>query len=186
MNHHAKSHDEVRKSVRTGYADIATRGSTLGTSSCCGSFQSCYGSQRLAEQIRYSDAEPADLPASAHMGLSCGNSNAIASLKPGEVALDLGSGGGFDCFIAGAERVENTERFAREAGLTDIQLEHKPQYIEAMTSFEDPLNRKIIAALPAGTRPAEFITSLNVTARKPESSSCRPSVPHVFRSSTAT
>lgn len=273
----------IREKVRTGYADIATRGSTLGAGGCCGPSQSCCAPQRLAEQIGYSDSELTELPEGADMGLSCGNPTAIASLKPGEIVLDLGSGGGFDCFIAGpkvgaggralgvdmtpemlskargniaaytertgldnvefrlgeiehlpvadnsvdvvisncvinlspdkpqvwreiarvlkpggrvavsdlallrplpeavrsdvealvgciagAELVENTARFAREAGLTAIQLEHKPQYIEAMTSFEDPLYQKIIGALPAGTRPADFLTSLDVTARKPE------------------
>jgi hypothetical protein len=49
----------------------------------------------------------------------------------------------------------------------DIRLEQKPDYVAAMTSFHDPLYQKISAALPSGTRPADFITSLNVTARKP-------------------
>jgi SAM-dependent methyltransferase len=70
--------------------------------------------------------------------------------------------------IAGAELVENTERFAREAGLVDVRLEKKASYVEAMTTFEDPLYQKIVAALPAGTRAADFITSLNVIAHKPE------------------
>jgi arsenite methyltransferase len=70
--------------------------------------------------------------------------------------------------VAGAVLVSDTERFAREAGLVNIHLEQKHEYIESMTSFEDPLYQKIAAALPAGTRPADFVTSLNVTARKPE------------------
>jgi arsenite methyltransferase len=64
--------------------------------------------------------------------------------------------------------VADTERFAREAGLVDLRLEQKPDYVASMTSFEDPLYRKIAAALPKGTRPADFVTSLNVTARQPE------------------
>jgi SAM-dependent methyltransferase len=55
----------------------------------------------LAEQLGYSEADLATLPEGANMGLSCGNPTAIAALKPGEVVLDLGSGGGFDVFIAG-------------------------------------------------------------------------------------
>jgi AhpD family alkylhydroperoxidase len=215
------------------------------------------------------------------MGLSCGNPAALAALKPGEVVLDLGSGGGFDVFIAGrkvgatgraigvdmtpemlakarhnttgyhketgldnvefrlgeiehlpvadnsvdviisncvinlspakpqvwremarvlkpggrvavsdmallkplppevlkvvealvgcvagAALVSDTERMAREAGLTDIVLKSKPGYVEAMSNFEDPLYRKIVEHLPAGTKPADFITSLEVQARK--------------------
>jgi SAM-dependent methyltransferase len=51
--------------------------------------------------VGYGDGELAKLPEGANMGLSCGNPTALASLKPGEVVLDLGSGGGFDVFIAG-------------------------------------------------------------------------------------
>ena len=55
---------------------------------------------------------------------------------------------------------------ARVAGLTDVVLTPKPDYVKAMTDWEDPLYRKIIAHLPAGTKPADFITSLEVKARK--------------------
>lgn len=55
----------------------------------------------LAQQIGYSSAELAALPEGANMGLSCGNPNALAAPQAGEVMLDLGSGGGFDVFIAG-------------------------------------------------------------------------------------
>jgi AhpD family alkylhydroperoxidase len=68
--------------------------------------------------------------------------------------------------VAGAVLVSDTERMAREAGLTDIVLKTKPGYVEAMTNFEDPLYRKIVKHLPAGTKPADFITSLEVQARK--------------------
>jgi ubiquinone/menaquinone biosynthesis C-methylase UbiE len=54
----------------------------------------------VAKAVGYSDAELATLPDGANMGLSCGNPGAIAALKPGEVVLDLGSGGGFDVFLA--------------------------------------------------------------------------------------
>ena len=63
---------------------------------------------QLARHIGYSAEELAALPEGANMGLSCGNPNALASLQPGEVVLDLGSGGGFDVFIAGG-------RWARRA-----------------------------------------------------------------------
>src|ERR1019366_6210252 len=73
---------------------------------CCGSTPSSCGSnpvasEHLAKHIGYSPEELAALPEGANMGLSCGNPTALASLKPGEVVLDLGSGGGFDVFIAG-------------------------------------------------------------------------------------
>ena len=280
----------VRERVRAGYAEVARAG-RLGKaaegSSCCSS-KSCCGSpttdaDRSAQKLGYNEAELATLPDGANMGLSCGNPTALASLRPGEVVLDLGSGGGFDCFlagprvgatgrvigvdmtpemlskarhnveayrertsldnvefrlgeiehlpvsddsvdviisncvinlspdkpqvwrdiarvlkpggrvavsdlallrplpeavrsmvealvgcVAGAVLVSDTERFAREAGLVDIRLEQKPDLIASLASNQDPLFQKVAAVLPAGTSPADFVTSLNVTARKPK------------------
>ena len=56
----------------------------------------------VAEAFGYSPEELASIPAEAHMGLSCGNPTAFASLKPGEVVVDLGCGGGLDVFLAAA------------------------------------------------------------------------------------
>jgi len=92
-----RSKQAVRESVRKGYAAIATSGG-----SCCGPTKGCCGSGDAAsvgKTVGYTDAELATLPDGANMGLSCGNPGAIASLKPGEVVLDLGSGGGFDVFL---------------------------------------------------------------------------------------
>lgn len=93
---------ETRERVREGYANVAT----LDTG-CCGPSKGCCGGasadavSMLAASVGYSDAELAGLPEGANMGLSCGNPTALAELKAGEVVLDLGSGGGFDVFIAG-------------------------------------------------------------------------------------
>ena len=281
----SKTPEEVRQAVRTGYSQIAKSGG-----SCCGSTPSSCGStpvdaENLARHIGYSADELAALPDGANMGLSCGNPNALAALKPGEVVLDLGSGGGFDVFIAGkkigtdglaigvdmtaemlakarknietyrqasglnnvefrlgeiehlpvADRsvdaiisncvinlspdkpqvwreiarvlkpggrvavsdlallkplpagisqmvealvgcvagavlVSETERMAREAGLTDIVLNTRGAYIDGMVDWQDPLYQKIIANLPAGAKPSEYITSLEITGRKPAES----------------
>ncbi|MBX3360874.1 MAG: arsenite methyltransferase [Phycisphaeraceae bacterium] len=286
--------DEVRSQVREGYSSIARSGSwnggdaatggccagTVQSGGCCG--PSTFSPEQLAAAIGYSRGEPASMPEGANMGLSCGNPTAIASLKPGEVVLDLGSGGGFDCFIAGpkvgssgrvigvdmtpemlskarrniasytsqtglsnvefrlgeiehlpvadasvdvvlsncvlnlspdkgrvwreiarvlkpggrvaasdlalllplpqrvvsdvealigcvagAVLVEETRRQAADAGLREIVLTPKAAYIEAMTNWEDPLFRKIMDALPAGSKPSDYITSLDIAARKP-------------------
>ena len=69
--------------------------------------------------------------------------------------------------VAGAVLVEETRRQMTEAGFESIELRGKPEYIEAMTNWEDPLYRKIIAALPAGTKPSDFVTSLDISARRP-------------------
>jgi arsenite methyltransferase len=68
--------------------------------------------------------------------------------------------------VAGAVLVEETRAQMAAAGLSDITLTPKPRYIEAMTHWEDPLYRRIVQSLPAGTKPSDFITSLDIAARK--------------------
>lgn len=93
---------DIHEMVRKGYAQIA-----LGEAQpCCGPTPCCGGNPadeatRLAQAIGYGAAELHNLPEEANMGLSCGNPTALAALRQGEVVLDLGSGGGFDAFIAG-------------------------------------------------------------------------------------
>lgn len=89
--------EQIREAVREGYGKIAKTGGTCGSASCCGSG----AAEQVARTVGYSEAELATLPEGANMGLSCGNPTALASLQAGEVVLDLGSGGGFDVFIAG-------------------------------------------------------------------------------------
>ena len=91
--------EEVRKVVREGYAQVAKSGS-----SCCGPQSSCCGATNVAtdasKRIGYTDEDIQSVPEGANLGLGCGNPVAVASLKKGEVVLDLGSGAGFDCFLA--------------------------------------------------------------------------------------
>lgn len=91
--------EEIKKVVREGYAKIAKTGS-----SCCAPTSSCCGTGNMADdiskQIGYSDNELTSVPDSANLGLGCGNPTAMASIKEGETVLDLGSGAGFDCFLA--------------------------------------------------------------------------------------
>ncbi len=274
-----KNVDTIRAKVRDGYGAIARQGG-----SCCGPAKSCCGTgnaDALAAGVGYAADDLASLPEGANMGLSCGNPTAMAALKPGEVVLDLGSGGGFDVFIAaqkvgpegraigvdmtpdmlmkargnvpafrartglhnvefrlgeiehlpladnsvdviisncvinlspdkaqvwremhrvlkpggrvavsdlallqplprvfsemvealvgcvaGAVLVADTERMARDAGFTDMTLTPKSGYIAQMTEWQDPLYRKIIENLPAGASLEEYVTSLEVSARK--------------------
>ena len=69
--------------------------------------------------------------------------------------------------VAGAVLVSETEQLARAAGLVAIKLTPKPDYVNGLTDWQDPLYCKIIDHLPAGAKPADYITSLEVTARKP-------------------
>ena len=273
--------ESVRQTIREGYGKIAVDGG-----SCCSTAVSCCGSsaevsQRLAEHIGYRTEELATLPEGANMGLSCGNPTAVASLKAGEVVLDLGAGGGFDAFIAsqkvgdtgrvigvdmtpqmlakarnnissyrqrtgldnvefrlgeiehlpvadssvdviisncvinlspdkpqvwreiarvlkpggrvaisdlallkplppavmemvealigcvaGAVLVSDTEQMAQATGLIDIRLNCRSGYVDGLVDGQDPLYQKIMAHLPPGSKPSDYITSLEVTARK--------------------
>ena len=94
---------EIKKKVREGYAKIAKK-----ESSCCTPVSSCCGSadlaQTISKNIGYTDEELESIPEGANLGLGCGNPVALASLAEGETVLDLGSGAGFDCFLA-ANRV---------------------------------------------------------------------------------
>ena len=100
--------EDVRDIVREKYGEIAVKKST-----CCGPVHTCCGSANPAESISkgmgYSEKELKSVPDDANLGLGCGNPTALASLKKGEVVLDLGSGGGLDCFLA-AEEVGKTGR----------------------------------------------------------------------------
>ena len=90
---------EIKKAVREGYAEIAKR-----ERSCCTPASPCCGgadpAQDISKQIGYSDEELKSVPEDANLGLGCGNPIALASLAEGETVLDLGSGAGFDCFLA--------------------------------------------------------------------------------------
>jgi SAM-dependent methyltransferase len=284
--------------VRRGYAAIAEQGrwSSVASSdassdaACCAPSSTaggCCGADAIsaddvARAVGYSAADLGSLPEGANLGLSCGNPTALASLKPGEVVLDLGAGGGFDCFlagprvgasgrvigvdmtpemlgrarrnletyrdrsgldnvelrlgeieslpvadasvdvvisncvlnlspdkprvwreiarvlkpggrvavsdlallrplpeavradvealvgcVAGAVLVDETIRMASEAGLEQVEVTGKPEYVAALESAQDPLYRSIAERLPAGLSAADLITSADVRAVKP-------------------
>jgi len=136
--------DEVRQSVRQRYAGVARSGNDS-----CGATKSCCpgpSPDAVATRLGYSDEELGAAPAGANLGLGCGNPGAIAGLKPGETVLDLGSGGGFDCFLAGRqvgdagrvigvdmtpEMVALARENARKSGVENVEfrlgeIEHLP------------------------------------------------------------
>ncbi|MFX0142325.1 MAG: arsenite methyltransferase, partial [Candidatus Hodarchaeota archaeon] len=101
---HKMKDDEIRSMVRDSYAKTAKGKSRSNVSSCCGTKQL---EEELSKKIGYSEEELKSVPEGANLGLGCGNPTALASLKEGEVVLDLGSGAGFDCFLA-ANKVGKT------------------------------------------------------------------------------
>jgi SAM-dependent methyltransferase len=96
---------EIKTMVRERYGNIATSAAA----GCCEPAASCCAPstpvdvQDKARRMGYSDAEVAAIPDGANLGLGCGNPQAIAALRPGETVIDLGSGAGFDCFLAARE-----------------------------------------------------------------------------------
>ena len=96
--------DEVRQAVRESYAKVAEASNE---GACCGPESSCCGvsdddqiNTIISQRLGYSSDELVSVPEGADMGLGCGNPQAIASIQSDETVLDLGSGGGFDCFLA--------------------------------------------------------------------------------------
>lgn len=96
--------DKIRNNVRENYKKIALN--VVNNNSCCA--PSCcepednqnISIEEISKKMGYSVEELESIPNGANMGLGCGNPQAIAELKEGEAILDLGSGGGFDCFLA--------------------------------------------------------------------------------------
>jgi SAM-dependent methyltransferase len=139
--------EKVRDHIRDNYSAVALQSKEGG---CCGSACGCgTGTVSLLEAstlIGYSEDELSAVPSGSNMALGCGNPTAIAALKPGEIVLDLGSGGGFDCFLARAkvgdtgyvigvdmtpEMVKLSRKNAAESGFSNMEfrlgeIEHLP------------------------------------------------------------
>ena len=127
--------EEVRKIVREGYGEIAVGEKCgCGPVSACGC---CNPTDTVSKAIGYTDEELGALPDGADLGLGCGNPTALASLKEGEVVLDLGAGAGIDCFLAGravgesgkvigvdmtAEMIEKARENARKGDYRNVEF----------------------------------------------------------------
>lgn len=126
---------DIKKIVREGYAKIAKQnGSCCSTSSCCGNGNLA---QTISKSIGYSEEEMKAVPENANLGLGCGNPVALASLKNGDAVLDLGSGAGFDAFLAAqrvgkagrvigvdmtAEMIEKATANAKKGGYSNVEF----------------------------------------------------------------
>jgi SAM-dependent methyltransferase len=94
---------QIKEMVRARYGSIAAATDAAccapAASSCCGP-EAARASHDKSRRMGYSEAELASVPEDADLGLGCGNPQAIAAMQPGETVVDLGSGAGFDCFLA--------------------------------------------------------------------------------------
>jgi len=95
--------EDIRRAVRDRYGSIAREGSTGAGCSCCSDDGVGLDLVTLGETVGYSKTELGVAPEGTNLGLGCGNPTSLASLKTGETVLDLGSGAGFDCFLASKE-----------------------------------------------------------------------------------
>ncbi|MCK9565157.1 MAG: arsenite methyltransferase [Methanothrix sp.] len=126
---------EIKRAVKEGYARIAKQATSYYSSrSCCGCGDI---PEEISKRMGYSDEEISAAPPESNMGLGCGNPVALASLREGEVVLDMGAGAGFDCFLASSrvgasgkvigvditsEMVDRARANARKGGYTNIDF----------------------------------------------------------------
>jgi SAM-dependent methyltransferase len=123
---------DIRDRVRERYADVAR---TAGVESCCGG-SSC-STVETSQAVGYSPDELSSIPDAANLGVGCGNPTAVAEIREGETVVDLGSGGGIDCFLAAKatgpsgrvigidmtdEMLDRARRAARDGGFTNVEF----------------------------------------------------------------
>jgi len=100
--------EEIKKAVKDRYGQIAAIGSSCcATTTCCGTTAEVNAAESISKKLGYSEEEIHSVPVNSNLGLGCGNPTALAALEPGETVLDLGSGAGFDVFLA-AQQVGKT------------------------------------------------------------------------------
>ena len=128
----AKKEEEIKKLVKEGYGKVASR-----KHSCCDlggvHSQKKDFTEKISKTIGYSDKDMSSVPDESNLGLGCGNPIALASLREGDSVLDLGSGAGFDCFLA-ANKVGRTGKV--------IGVDMTPEMIERAVQNNSKLGFK--------------------------------------------
>lgn len=175
-----KSHDDVRQYVRDQYAKHAQSTSTgcCSTSVCGGSNQGNTGA--ISSKLGYSEQEMQNVPEGANLGLGCGNPQVIASLQEGNTVLDLGSGGGFDCFLASKAVGESGHVIGVDMTPDMISLARKNAEKNGYTNTEFRLGE--IEHLPVADSSIDVIISNCVINLSPEKQSVFNEAYRVLRS----
>jgi SAM-dependent methyltransferase len=178
--------EEIRESVRESYGKIAKAGGVktepIQTASCCGPADtateadqsaSCCGPsdhsvEKMSQIMGYTKEEIESVPEGANMALGCGNPVALASLKPGETVVDLGSGGGFDCFLAAKEVGEDGKVIGVDMTPDMISKARRNAEKAGTSNIEFRLGE--IESLPVADNSADIIMSncvINLSPDKP-------------------
>jgi len=144
--------DQIKAAVKEQYGKVAKGEATCG--SLCGCTENADG---LAISFGYSADELATLPQGANLGLSCGNPQALARIKPGETVLDLGSGAGFDCLLA-AHKVGPTGRVIG-IDMTDAMLVKARANAEKTALGNVEFRKGEIEALPVEDNSIDVVIS---------------------------
>jgi arsenite methyltransferase len=151
-----KDQENIKKEVRERYGALAKA-----SSSCCGPQSSCgcssQANQDISNAIGYTKTQMESVPEDANLGLGCGNPVAIASLKSGETVLDLGSGAGFDCFLAAKQVCEKGHVIGVDMTPEMISKARKNAALGAYTNVEFRLGE--IENLPAADNSFDVIIS---------------------------
>ena len=159
--------NEIRNFVRDNYAKVAQQG---GGSSCCGGGCSCTGAPvdvgQVSAMLGYNEGDISNVPIESNMGLGCGNPIAIAALKQGETVLDLGSGGGFDCFLAQRQVGETGRVIGVDMTSDMITLARKNAEKSGFTNVEFRLGE--IEHLPVADNSVDVIISNCVINLSPD------------------
>jgi len=162
------TNETIRQTVRENYAKIAecnTRASgKIAAGSCCSGPE--VGLKKLSTAMGYSQEDLAAVPAGANLGLGCGNPVALGSLKPGDTVIDLGSGGGFDCFLA-AEKVGPTGSVIG-IDMTPAMVSKAKQNAEKLDCGNVEFRLGEIEHLPVADNTADIIISNCVVNLSPE------------------
>ena len=160
---------QIKEMVRARYGSIATgtgtsEDSAPSDSSCCSPVaSSCCGPEPAprfegkALRMGYSEAEVAAVPEGANLGLGCGNPQAIAAMQPGEVVIDLGSGAGFDCFLA-AQRVGPTGHVIG-VDMTHEMLKKARENVAKITAANVEFRLGELEHLPVADNTADVVIS---------------------------